>query len=234
VSESELNPSPSGHRQPPTRRDRWEKKWRSRAGPQFHWYLSEPPPELVELTSGSNIPAGGALDLGCGPGVATEHIARSFRPAVGVDMVFAAVTEARDLVRSRGEKASFVVAEAPVLPFRAQAFGLVFDRGCLQAIPRTSWAIYFREVERLLKPGGMLQLYVSKAAREFPPLLSAYGIKLRLRWLRGKRGGPQFLSPDAIRRLIPSSMAEVELRQFPFRTSEGKTRNVTYGLFRKA
>ena len=232
MSEPGANAPRSGHRQPPTKRERWEEQWRSRPGSEFHWYLSEPPPELLELTSASELPAG-ALDLGCGPGVATEHLARSFRPTVGLDIAFGAVAEARELVRTRGRQASFVVAEAPMLPFRAEAFGLVFDRGCLQAIPRTSWAVYFREVERLLKPGGMLQLYVSKAAREFPPLLSGRGVRLRLRWLRGKRGGPQFVSPDAIRRLLPASMAEVELRQFPFHTSEGKTRNVTYGLFRK-
>lgn len=214
------------------KRRSWETQWQQRAGADFQWYLSEPPPELVELMAREDLPGGGALDLGCGPGVATASLASRFSPAVGMDIASGAVSEARALAREKGERASFLVAEAPLLPFRDRSFGLVFDRGCLQAIPRNAWERYFREVERLLVPGGMLQLYVSKAAREFPPLLSARGVRLRLKWLKGKRG-PQFVSPDLIRGLLPGSMRELELRQFPFRVAGGKLRNVTYGLFRK-
>jgi SAM-dependent methyltransferase len=216
------------------KRRRWEDQWQRHRGAEFHWYLSEPPPELVRLVEDGRIPLGGAaLDLGCGPGVATSYLAASFHPAVGLDIAQGAVVEARSRARGENRDPSFLVAEAPVLPFRTGAFSFVFDRGCLQAIPRQAWERYFREVDRVLAPGGMLQLYVSKAARQFPPLLSGRGIRLRLRWLRGKRGGPRFLSPGLIRQLHPASLKEIELRQFPFRTKADTVRTVTYGLFRK-
>ena len=129
----------------------------------------------------------------------------------------------------------FVVAEAPVLPFRDGAFGLLFDRGCLQAIPRDAWYGYFGEVERLLAPGGMLQLYVSRPDRRVSKLGSARGLKLRLRRLLGgtKARGPAFLSPALIRELMPPSLEELAVDRFQFETVTGATRQFFYGLFRK-
>jgi SAM-dependent methyltransferase len=217
------------------RRTAWERQWKHRRGEEFHWYLSEAPEELVRLVERADRPRGAALDVGCGNGVATAFLAGHFHPAVGLDIAHAATVQARDLAAQREVEAAFIVAEAPRLPFRDQSFGLVFDRGCLQAIPRQAWPTYFSEVSRLLAPGGMLQLYVSKPLRPMPKLLSARGLRARLRRRRGKAAGvPSFLTPAVIGELLPASMRQLELRQFDFITGTGTTRRFVYGLFQKA
>jgi SAM-dependent methyltransferase len=218
------------------KRELWERQWQQRRGEEFQWYLAEAPQQLVSLLDRPDRPTGAALDLGCGNGVATAHLARYFDPAVGLDIAHAATRQAKDLAAERGVPGRFVVAEAPVLPFRERSFSLVFDRGCLQAIPRESWATYFREVERLLTPGGVLQLFVSKPDRRMPKLLSRRGLRARLRKLTGGKttGGPSSLSPATIRELVPSSMEEQALERFDFQTGAGTTRQFVYALFRKS
>src|SRR5687768_15603811 len=113
----------------PGKRQRWEDQWQRHRGAEFHWYLSEPPPELVRLVDEGRIPLrGAALDLGCGPGVATSYLAASFHPVVGLDIAHGAVVEARSRARAENRDPLFLVAEAPVLPFRTGAFSFIFDR----------------------------------------------------------------------------------------------------------
>jgi len=208
----------------------WETRYRERDLTQFFWYREDAPPELTRLMEGDGRPtSGAALDLGCGPGVMSVYLAQFMSPTVGVDIAHAAVVQAKHLGEEKGSPARFMVVEAPDLPFRSGAFGLVFDRGCLQAIPRTSWQKYFQEVDRLLQPGGRLWLYCSTVER--PGLLSKRGLKMRARRLLGK-GGPGSLS-DAILRHLPTSMETVELENRTFRTPAGRTRLLAYGLFRK-
>jgi SAM-dependent methyltransferase len=220
------------------RRDRWEQRWKERTAEDFRWYLPGAPKELTALLERSDRPQGSALDLGCGNGVATAYLAEHFDLAVGIDIAHAATVQARDLAREKGAAARFVAAQAPILPFRDGSFALIFDRGCLQNMPRAAWAGYFPEVERLLGAGGMLQLYVSRPGRREPgPIAWARGVKtLVRRLLRGKpRPAALFLSPSLIRRLVPPSFTEVAMDRFEFRTKGARgTRLVVYGLFRKS
>ena len=77
------------------KRQVWEERWEHRQGEDFFWYLREAPKELVALLEGADAPSGAALDLGCGNGVATAHLARHLHPAVGLDIASAAVRQAR-------------------------------------------------------------------------------------------------------------------------------------------
>jgi ubiquinone/menaquinone biosynthesis C-methylase UbiE len=223
------------------KRQVWEERWGQRQGEDFHWYLREAPKELVALLEGANRPRGAALDLGCGNGVASAYLAQHFDLAVGLDIASAALRQARDLARGQGVGVELVVAEAPVLPFRDQAFGLVFDRGCLQGIPGPAWPVYFREVERVLAPGGMLQLFVSKPGKRSTGPLSSQRAKSALRRLLGtkkgmgkrKREPATFLSPPLIRRMMSPSMQELAMERFNFRTTSGVNRHFVYALFRK-
>jgi SAM-dependent methyltransferase len=213
-------------------REVWEAKWAECAGPQFDWYLSEPPTELVTVMKGGTVPSGAALDLGCGDGVATRYIARFLRPAVGVDIALAAARRATGNRQSDGANARFVVAEVPTMPFHEGRTAFVFDRGCLQQLPARLWGPYFSEIERLLRPGGVLQLYVAK------PDPSTSGVRGRaraaarrlLRRTGRKRPAP---SPRMLLGLLPPSMGALETSEFPFRMKSGKTRVFVYLLARK-
>jgi SAM-dependent methyltransferase len=179
---------------------------------------------------GGTIPPGPAVDLGCGDGVITRYIARFHRPVVGVDVALAAARRAA-LGRDGGPDVSFVVAEVPAMPLREGYASFVFDRGCLQHLPRRLWTRYFAEVERLLRPGGALQLFVS--GRD--PAASRVGGRVRssIRRVRRWRTGKGPASTRLLRRLLPSSMDAVETTTFRFRGPAGKSRSFVHLLARK-
>lgn len=216
------------------RRSTWEERWQAGRESDFPWHMSEIPSELPQLLADSELPGTAALDLGCGGGVATSWLAGRLQPAVGVDIAFPAIEEARSRAGEDDVHPSFVVADAAALPFRGGAFSLVFDRGCLQNLPRDLWPTYFTEVESVLPPGGFLQLYCSKATGRLPPLMSVKGMRARVAWLLGRRGhGPQFLSLALIQRLAPASLQTVRLVEMPFRSTAGRMRTMIHGVFRK-
>jgi SAM-dependent methyltransferase len=229
VSEREQLPSTSQH----DRRITWEQRYRDRPGEAFKWFVDSPPDQLVDLVERRMHGRDGALDIGCGPGVASSYLAKFFTPTVGLDIALSAVSQARDRARSEGVGPSFVVAEAPVLPFRDGSFSLVFDRGCLQGIPRQAWQPYFREVTRLLRDGGTFQLFVSKPTKRFPPLFSAQGLRARLRWYLRRRG-PQFLSEDLLKSLAGPALHVVQMDKFPFQPTAGPQRAMIHAIFQKA
>ena len=94
------------------------------------------------------------LDVGCGNGTASIHLARTFELDVtGVDVdpdqVELARTTAADLAA-----ASFVTADATRLPFADGAFDLVFSSKTTHHVP--DWRAALEEMTRVLKPGGRL------------------------------------------------------------------------------
>jgi SAM-dependent methyltransferase len=213
-------------------REVWESRWRRHSGPEFEWHLSEPPPELVDLLQGSTIPGGAALDLGCGDGVATMYLSGSIRPAVGMDIAEAAARRAATRASEVGAPARFVVGAAPLMPFARGRFSLVFDRGCLQHLPRRSWDRYFSEVADLLVPGGVLQLYVSRGDPMWRGVRGAARALARKVRAATSRGRP-LPSVGLLRRMLPRTMEPLEARRFPFRTKAGKRRLFVYVLARR-
>jgi len=187
---------------------------------------------LVELLEHPGVERSGALDIGCGPGVASAYLAQSFQPTVGLDFALSAVVQAKGRARDDGVSPTFLVAEAPVFPFKDESFALIFDRGCLQNIPRPAWQPYFREVTRMLKAGGTAQLLVSKPAKRFPPLLSMQGIRARLRWYLRRRG-PQFLSQDLLRELATPGLRVVRMDDLNFQPTTGPGRIMIHAVLRK-
>jgi SAM-dependent methyltransferase len=215
------------------RRSDWEQRWETQEGDRFVWNLASVPDRLDTLLADRDLPAGAALDVGCGNGVVTARLAQHLSPSIGLDIAFGAVVQARDKAGHEGTAATFLVGDAARLPLREGAVALLFDRGCLQNLPRQQWPSYFREVERLLTPGGVLQLFCSRAIKDFPSLLSKQGIKARQRWWRGRRPGPQFASQELIRSLAPPSLEVEALDEAPIRMPNGNVRGEIYAVFCK-
>jgi SAM-dependent methyltransferase len=217
------------------RRRRWERLWRRPPWADPSWHLEPPPPELVRLVEdGGAIPGGAALDVGCGAGAATGYLAKSFHPAVGMDFVEAAIDEARRVAELNGSHPSFLLGEAPLMPFRSEAFSLVFDRGCFQNVGTEDWASYFGEMDRLLVPGGVLQVCITRPVRRFPSLLSFVGVKRRLGWLLRRRSRPHFPSRNLLQELTVRHFALVKLEEFPFQPRRGPLCTMTLAVLRKA
>jgi SAM-dependent methyltransferase len=215
------------------RRQLWERRYGQGADP-FEFFSPEPPPELLRLLDEVDLPAGGALDLGCGPGVVTAHLAGRFTPTVGLDLVHRAVVGARELAVGLGRAPLFVVAEAPRVPLDDATFALVFDRGCLRALPKALHARHLEQVARILVPGGVYQLMYFQGQNIEAPALSRRGLRrFAARVLRRRTPGST-LTPEGARSLLPSSMELVSFEEIGFRSpASGRVIPVINAVFRK-
>lgn len=148
------------------------------------------------------------------PGTATAELSARFGFVVGLDYVFPAVAQAQRRLESDGRAASFVVADASTPPFRPGSFSFVFDRGCLQNIPRDRWLTYFEQTERILAPRGVLQLLCSRTTGR-ASVFSRAGLKTRLHSMLGKPAGPPGPQPG------PATLQVDLMEDFPFVTQRG-------------
>lgn len=122
-------------------------------------YLSPGGPAEVErVLSGIDLSGKSVLDLGCGSGGITLHLARQYRPAriIGFDVEQPVIDSARARAASAGldDIAQFVQADPGPLPFEDASFDLVFSKDAMVHIPDKD--AIFAEIFRVLKPGGRL------------------------------------------------------------------------------
>ncbi|MBN1811719.1 MAG: class I SAM-dependent methyltransferase [Anaerolineae bacterium] len=146
------------------------------------WDTQVTPPEVVELVEGGNIPAGRALDLGCGTGTNCIYLARHGWQAVGVDFSTLAIWRGRCKARRAGIDCTFYRADVTDLSFLEETFDFVLDIGCLHGVPVEGWQRYAAQVSRLVRPEGLYMLYA------FVP--------------RPDRLGPRGVSPAELRDLF--------------------------------
>jgi ubiquinone/menaquinone biosynthesis C-methylase UbiE len=111
-------------------------------------------PRLLRL--GGPMHGGRALEIGCGRGVGTEIILDLF----GADAVDAfdldprMVALARERLRPRGGRARLWVGDAGAIAAPEATYDAVFDFGIIHHVP--DWRHVLAEIERVLKPGGLL------------------------------------------------------------------------------
>lgn len=207
----------------------WEKKYQSARG-EFPWMLSEIPRELEQLLQTDNIPLGPALDVGCGDGFITGYLSDHFPLAVGFDISVSAVSLACSNADMKGVNPEFLVADAIFFPFRGKSFSFIFDRGCLQNLKGVEWGLYFREIDRVLKPGGIFQLYCANI-KNYPPLLSLAGLKLRIRKVLQMKKA--LMSESRLRRILPPSMKVMAYDNIVFRRRNGKNKFLAHCIIKK-
>ena len=106
------------------------------------------------------------LDVGCGNGMATLHVADTLGlRAVGVDVDPAQIELARTAAGSRTD-VSFMTASATELPFATAVFDIVSTSKMLHHVPE--WSLALDEVKRVVARGG----YVVFADLNVPSLLA--------------------------------------------------------------
>jgi SAM-dependent methyltransferase len=213
----------------PDSRADWERRWSE--GPiAFDWFLGDAiPTELAQTLERDDLPEGAALDVGCGSGHITERIAQRFRPTLGFDITLAAIQIARD---RRTSGLHFLVAASPDFPFRDGGFAFIFDRGCLQHVPRPTWPRYFDSLRRLLLPGGVAELLVP--GQPPPKPLSVRGVRARVAKLRGRRGSSRLVSmAKAIRHHVPPGLEVEQVSTYPVHLPTGADLLFTHAMIRK-
>src|SRR5262245_49620915 len=102
------------------------------------WERRAPPVELVALVEGAAaLPAGRALELGCGSGTDSIYVARHGWTVTGVDIVPEAVALARRNAHAAGVTVRFVEGDATRLQELGlgEPFELIVDFGCMHTLP---------------------------------------------------------------------------------------------------
>lgn len=126
------------------------------------WQRPAPPAELVALVEGpSPLPAGRALDLGCGTGTDTIYLATHGWEVTAVDMVPRALATARRRAVAAGVAPRFIHGDVTRLRELAVGDGytVLLDFGCFHTLPEDRRPAYVTGVSRAAAPAATLLLY---------------------------------------------------------------------------
>jgi SAM-dependent methyltransferase len=123
---------------------------------QTPWDSGEPDHELVAAVEAGKIPAGRALDVGCGTGTNALWLAAHGFDTLGVDLSPVAIDRARaKLMAGAGSPCRFEVVDFLEDPPQGP-FDFVFDRGCFHVFDAPEVRERFAaRVAGVLAPGGL-------------------------------------------------------------------------------
>jgi SAM-dependent methyltransferase len=114
---------------------------------------------LRRLVEGDGaLPAGNALELGCGTGDCSIYLAKHGWQVTAVDYVPQALDKARAKADAAGAVIDFAGADVTRLSSAGLGddFGLIVDNGCLHNMSDTDRDAYVREVSAMAAPGARL------------------------------------------------------------------------------
>jgi ubiquinone/menaquinone biosynthesis C-methylase UbiE len=94
------------------------------------------------------------LDLGCGPGRVTRFLHEQGLDTIGVDLA----PEMIEIARSSNPDLLFTVASMAALPYADASFAGLVAMYSIIHIPRAEQPVVFRELLRVLEPGGRILL----------------------------------------------------------------------------
>jgi SAM-dependent methyltransferase len=132
------------------------------------WDTGEVPPELAALIEGPvALPAGRALDIGCGTGTQAVYMARSGWEVTAVDAVPRPLSRARARADAAGVSVDWILADAARLHKLGlePGFTLFFDRGCFHGLDDSKRGAYAAGVDGLAAPGATLLMLAFAPSR---------------------------------------------------------------------
>lgn len=137
------------------------------------WRRNEPPADLVALVEGpSALPAGRALELGCGTGTDSIYLATHGWDVTAVDMVPKALATARHNAAAAGVQLRLVEGDVTRLQELriGDGYDLLLDFGCFHTLPEDRRTDYVTCVSDAAAPGATLLMYGFKRPPKMAPL----------------------------------------------------------------
>jgi SAM-dependent methyltransferase len=125
---------------------------------------------LRTLVEGNDaLPAGAALELGCGTGDCSIYLAKHGWQVTAVDYVAQALDKARAKAKAAGAVVKFARADVTRLSSAGLGdnFGLIVDNGCLHNMSDLDRDAYVREVSAMAAPDARLLITAFRPGGRF-------------------------------------------------------------------
>lgn len=134
--------------------DWWDGFYADRDKP-VPFFVAKPDENLVSYLDRGLLTPGRALDLGCGPGRNTLHLAAHGFTVDGVDLSRTAITWAEERAREAGADVRFLCGDAFTLDLDGP-YDLIYDSGCFHHLAPHRRVSYLALLDRHLAQGGYL------------------------------------------------------------------------------
>ncbi len=121
------------------------------------WDIGKPQPAIVRLATQRAF-SGAVLDVGCGTGENTLHVASLGSPVLGVDVAETALAIARAKAKERGIHAEFLGADALRLKRLERRFGTVLDCGLFHTFDSEERPRYVTSLASVIEANGTLHI----------------------------------------------------------------------------
>lgn len=126
------------------------------------WRTNVPAPDFIQFAAWLKEKSikGKALDLGCGGGRHSIVLAQADFEVYGIDFAESAIKQADRNAATAGvsDATHFQVGDTLTLPYGDKFFDVINDDGCLHHIDPKDWPMYVRNIQRVIKPGGILRI----------------------------------------------------------------------------
>lgn len=152
------------------------------------WDEHDTPLELMQLVEGDDaVPAGRALDLGCGTGADAVYLAQRGWKVTAVDVVAKALTAARRRAKESNVDVEWVHGSLAALGELGLTgpYGLAYDIGCFHGLRARDRAAYVEGVTALTESGATLLLFAFTPGRRGPAPRGADAAEISARFSRG-------------------------------------------------
>jgi len=113
------------------------------------------------------------LDIGCGWGRWTMSASRAGFHAIGLDIHLDALAAALRVAEQIGAPSKYICSDADKLPFLSASIDVVHSYSVLQHLEKTKVMQTFKEISRVLKPGGFCLIQLPNAFGVFNLLRQA-------------------------------------------------------------
>ncbi len=121
------------------------------------WETGRPQPEIVRLAHEGRI-RGRVLDVGCGTGENTIHLASLGYDVLGLDAIAKAVEQARAKAAARRVAARFEVFDALALEGLGETFDTVIDSGLFHVFSNEQRPRFVAGLAAVTRPGGVYHM----------------------------------------------------------------------------
>ncbi|HEX5408075.1 MAG TPA: class I SAM-dependent methyltransferase [Pseudonocardiaceae bacterium] len=191
----------------------WDSRYRARTAP---WMIDQPQPAVIALERDGWI-RGSVLDVGCGEGQNTIHLAARGHAVLGVDFSQVAVDAATANAAARGVPAQFEVADALALGDQPR-FDTVVDSALFHIFDPDQRTRYVHSLGEVCRSGGrvfVLALAVSDTEPGLGPRIDdtairdAFGDGWTLEDLRASRYRVQVDAEAAARSDLREGLADL-------------------------